>query len=199
MGILTIIFELHYFLCCFTNPGHISKLWSDLHLFELKFSSESEKLKFQFLNPNIALKNEKYAYCFHCKQTKPERAHHCSACNQCYLKMDHHCPWMGNCIGFYNHKFFINTLGYGALLSIMICIMWFFRIVDIFKNTVNDNSTNYSYGTIRLMFSFTSLALSFVFGLATLIMFLQQITMGMYNLTTIEAHKYTFEVFLYVI
>jgi hypothetical protein len=29
--------------------------------------------------------------------------------------MDHHCPWVGNCIGFKNHKFFILLAIYGCL------------------------------------------------------------------------------------
>jgi len=44
---------------------------------------------------------------------KPDRAHHCKLCNKCVLKMDHHCPWVGNCIGFNNHKYFICLVFYG--------------------------------------------------------------------------------------
>ncbi len=27
---------------------------------------------------------------------------------RCVLKMDHHCPWMFNCIGHYNHRYFMS-------------------------------------------------------------------------------------------
>ena len=51
---------------------------------------------------------------------KPDRTHHCSQCHRCVLKMDHHCDWVGNCIGFYNYKYFLNTLFYASVCTIMI-------------------------------------------------------------------------------
>lgn len=45
--------------------------------------------------------------CKKCITPKPARTHHCSICDKCILKMDHHCPWFNNCIGFYNHRYFL--------------------------------------------------------------------------------------------
>ncbi|EAN31678.1 DHHC palmitoyltransferase family protein [Theileria parva strain Muguga] len=51
-------------------------------------------------------------YCKICNVWKPDRTHHCSSCNRCVLNMDHHCPWIGNCVGFYNRKYFMQLLVY---------------------------------------------------------------------------------------
>jgi len=43
---------------------------------------------------------------------KPDRAHYCRVLGRGVLRMDHHCVWMGNTIGFANHKFFFLFLAY---------------------------------------------------------------------------------------
>lgn len=60
--------------------------------------------------------------CSKCAGVKPARCHHCSQCRRCCLKMDHHCPWMGNCIGFYNYKFFVNFLAWTTLLCTLVVV-----------------------------------------------------------------------------
>mmetsp|Transcript_15663 Transcript_15663/g.36701 ORF Transcript_15663/g.36701 Transcript_15663/m.36701 type:complete len:500 (-) Transcript_15663:74-1573(-) len=50
-----------------------------------------------------------------CRKTgmyKPDRAHYCRVLKRPVLRMDHHCPWLGNTIGFGNHKYFFLFLLY---------------------------------------------------------------------------------------
>jgi hypothetical protein len=72
-------------------------------------------------------------HCWKCQAFKPDRTHHCSVCQECTLKMDHHCLWVGNCIGFFNHKFFLQFLFYGVLSALFVCIAMFNRMVHAFR------------------------------------------------------------------
>lgn len=65
--------------------------------------------------------NRRKRYCLICHVFKPERCHHCSTCNRCVLAMDHHCPWLSSCVGYYNRRFFIQTLTY-ALLTLLLML-----------------------------------------------------------------------------
>ena len=82
--------------------------------------SESEEASLKSLHQLAvvsAMKKKNMRFCTHCLKFKPDRTHHCRQCGRCVLKMDHHCPWLSNCIGFRNHKFFMNMLIYGSKQS----------------------------------------------------------------------------------
>ncbi|KAL7720132.1 Palmitoyltransferase [Entamoeba marina] len=62
-------------------------------------------------------------YCGICKQFRPPRSYHCKKCGVCILKRDHHCPWIGQCVGYFNHKYFIQFLFY-ATISLFVGVIW---------------------------------------------------------------------------
>eukprot|EP01053_Blabericola_migrator_P012209 Blabericola_migrator_1__12208@NODE_758_length_6631_cov_135_724863_g542_i0_p4_GENE_NODE_758_length_6631_cov_135_724863_g542_i0NODE_758_length_6631_cov_135_724863_g542_i0_p4_ORF_typecomplete_len320_score20_65DHHC/PF01529_20/2_2e03DHHC/PF01529_20/1_7e36DUF1129/PF06570_11/2_5DUF1129/PF06570_11/3_4_NODE_758_length_6631_cov_135_724863_g542_i014592418 len=78
----------------------------------------------------VGEESKRRRYCRVCNVWKPDRTHHCSTCGRCVLNMDHHCPWMNNCIGFFNRKFFIQTLWYSIVCFLyVICHGLYFLAV----------------------------------------------------------------------
>jgi palmitoyltransferase ZDHHC13/17 len=62
---------------------------------------------------------EPSSFCSACLVSRPVRSKHCSVCDKCVAKLDHHCPWIGNCVGYKNHKYFI-----GFLFTLIIMCIW---------------------------------------------------------------------------
>lgn len=118
--------------------------------------------------------------CDTCKQLRPERAHHCGVCRVCVLRMDHHCPWIGNCIGWGNHKFFLllNIWAAAALSS------WIFSLAGpSAQDTLKALLMNEADIT---MLPFMGLVISMVLLLVTFFMALYSVYMAATNYTTIE-------------
>merc|ERR1711934_534229 len=46
------------------------------------------------------------------RRLKPDRSHYCHITKRQVLRMDHFCPWVGNCIGFFNYRYFYLFLFY---------------------------------------------------------------------------------------
>lgn len=115
----------------------------------------------------LAKSNGNYRYCSKCVCWKPDRSHHCSTCQCCILKMDHHCPWFGICVGFRNHKYFVQLLWYVVILSVIGLIAASIYITqfvwhDTFKNEyISVNSS--IYGVVCFSFAIAVL----VFGAFT--------------------------------
>mmetsp|Transcript_5740 Transcript_5740/g.8026 ORF Transcript_5740/g.8026 Transcript_5740/m.8026 type:complete len:320 (-) Transcript_5740:42-1001(-) len=108
----------NYFMVVFTNPGHATKEQEDyMNQLDRQLQEEAQK-KYNFGivvedNPTYFVpRSSVFRWCKKCNLPKPPRAHHCAVCKQCVLRLDHHCPWMMNCVGFYNHKYFVLFLLY---------------------------------------------------------------------------------------
>ncbi|XP_065648455.1 probable palmitoyltransferase ZDHHC24 [Hydra vulgaris] len=64
-----------------------------------------------------------WVYCNFCQLNTPPRSHHCPVCNVCVLKRDHHCIFTGNCVGFYNHRYFIMMV-FHLWLGCFYCLLY---------------------------------------------------------------------------
>ena len=109
---------------------------------------------------------------------KPDRTHHCRQCNHCVLRMDHHCPWVANCVGFYNHKYFINMLFYSSVTSILVCVTSY----PVFISTLASESVDLGLA----YFIVTSWILVTAFALVITIFFFLHVYLIYNQTTTIE-------------
>ncbi|RLV94952.1 Palmitoyltransferase PFA3 [Spathaspora sp. JA1] len=142
--------------------------------------------------------NEEPPYCDKCQVWRPDRTHHCSASGRCILKMDHYCPWFSTCIGFFNHKFFVQFLIYVALY----CIILFIVTVTVLYGFLWGERFNEEYLSLNLVIL---CVLSFAFGISVSLFAGFSIYLILKNLSTIEfqqnrwnrsettSHGYTYE------
>jgi hypothetical protein len=120
--------------------------------------------------------------CSRCGTLKPRHVHHCSTCERCVVHMDHHCPWVNNCVGFLNQKYFILFLFYTAACSLfcgtfLICKAYYCSNQDCQMN-------EYS-----LIIAICNAMESFLFGMFTIIMLVEQIQAIFENTGYIDSLK----------
>lgn len=101
---------------------------------ELLQDEESGEIPACIRESVLAKRNGRPRYCQKCLCWKPDRTHHCARCRQCVLKMDHHCPWFSTCIGFKNHKYFVQLLWYVVLFSATISLATIWDLTHWFSN-----------------------------------------------------------------
>ncbi|ORZ16093.1 DHHC palmitoyltransferase-domain-containing protein [Lobosporangium transversale] len=102
----------NYYYAVRTPPGSV-----------LDGISSTGDVMFQDVLQQMETYTEAPPTCKRCLLPKPERTHHCSVCKRCVLKYDHHCPWIHNCVGHFNHRFFLMFLTYLSIACIYYVIM----------------------------------------------------------------------------
>ncbi|KAM9905999.1 hypothetical protein OXX69_006970 [Metschnikowia pulcherrima] len=135
----------------------------------------------EFLTSHTLRNNEPaYRWCSSCEVWKPDRCHHCSTCRKCYLRMDHHCPWFSCCIGYNNHKYFVQVLLYITSFSTAVCAVSTWLLYSFFANEQYLQNT---YLSLNLVFLFV-ISLAFVCAVGCFAGF--SVYMVLKNYTTIE-------------
>lgn len=136
-AVFSVIFNLFFVLAVWsffrvhcTDPGRINEQW-------LTFVTNPSGQPGGYAVTPVPAKPEwqpgKITYNKKAKEGRPERAHFCAVCEANILRMDHFCPWTGNCIGFRNHKFFLQLGFYGflsAATGLTTSLRWFLAEVD---------------------------------------------------------------------
>lgn len=102
-----------------------------------------------------------WRYCERCEAIRPPRAHHCSVCKKCVIRMDHHCPWVGNCVGLYNHKYFIMFV-FHTLIGCLICSFTMaFQCSKV--GFVEFGLTNTNFNVVMFVSAMLAFSVSFLF------------------------------------
>lgn len=132
--IASILSSYAYFVVWFHGPGSPLQ-FPDLCVGdrEQRGGTLTESLPLVMQNTAEAKFDGGPRFCSKCNCYKPDRTHHCRHCNRCVLRMDHHCPWFASCVGFENHRYFIQFLFYALLMCFFAFTMAAAITIQFFK------------------------------------------------------------------
>jgi palmitoyltransferase len=105
-------------------------------------------------------------------------------CDACVLKMDHHCPWLDNCIGFGNYKFFMQTLYYATITTLLMSCAcgWLGYYVTHQTDMMGIDIT-------RLVIGIIVTVMAGFMGLILVVFLTTHISMVLQGVTTIEVYE----------
>ena len=173
LSICLLLFQLSHLQAILVHPGRIpaDSLW------EIHSDSDSEPEDSDDLFVERRRDGSRRT-CSMCQRKKPDRTHHCKQCEECVLQMDHHCNWIGNCVGFFNFKYFFLMVFYGTLMTVLYLATFWETVLVV----LNDVDT--SLGAASLAVAYYSFLL--VLGVALLSFLGLHLWMITRNYSTIE-------------
>lgn len=148
---------------------------------------------------NVTAKdNGEMRFCSKCNCWKPDRTHHCRSCKKCILRMDHHCPWFSSCIGFRNHKFFVQFLSYVILLCLICFCASIWALVRYFADEeYKQHYPTLSWIALCLTSGVMGLAVTAFGGYSIYLVFTNQTTLEMMEAvrykSSIPSQEYRFQ------
>lgn len=136
------------------------------------------------------------------RKLKPDRSQFCHITKRQVLRMDHFCPWVGNCIGFFNYRYFYLFLFYlwiGCVYGLMITVGPFMTCVQN-RGSSRNNPMCMARSQITFGFIITlsvGIAVSLLLGFHTYLILSSQTTIEFYfNKFSGKARKHRGEIFL---
>ncbi|KAF2251386.1 zf-DHHC-domain-containing protein [Trematosphaeria pertusa] len=118
---LITVFSILLLILMVTWMRLLQVIWTNPGLMPLgKPSSEKQEASqkyFEKYDAFIADYDGDPLWCNKCHNFKPDRTHHCRELNRCVRRMDHYCPWAGGIISETTHKFFIQFVFYGTIIT----------------------------------------------------------------------------------
>jgi len=169
----------NYLKAVTTDPGSVPKEWQPHPSMVVKDGTESSDSSDE--------EKQIVKFCTKCNAYKAPRSHHCSECKKCTLKMDHHCPWINNCVGFYNHKYFVLFLVYLSTEGTHFIVLFFWRMVVIVTDLGLKKSSDIPSHALQLILVITQIVILLATVLAVSCLLGYQISGLMENMTSIES------------
>jgi len=169
----------NYYSCVLTSPGFAPR--------ESDLAKEEEKAP---LNEDARL-----------RKLKPDRSHYCHITKRQVLRMDHFCPWVGNCIGFYNYRYFYLFLFYmwsGCMYGITITIHPFMTCLHAGRRNPNPICMSRSQITFAFIITISvGCAVGLLLAFHTYLILTAQTTIEFYfNKFSGRARRHRAELFL---